>query len=116
MRKKKYFHNISIDLIYGIPGLSDEKWMKNIEIAKLHAEQMNLKINYLNCAPEKLEVKNKFDVILNMEVVEHVSSVNNFIHNCSSILKKDGIMFVATINKTLKSYLEAIIGAEYIEW
>ena len=95
-----------------ITGIDASK--KNIEIAKLHAEQMNLKINYLNCAPEKLEVKNKFDVILNMEVVEHVSSVNNFIHNCSSILKKDGIMFVATINKTLKSYLEAIIGAEYI--
>ena len=87
---------------------------KNIEVAKLHAKQMNLEINYLNCAPEKLEFKKKFDVILNMEVIEHVSSVDDFIKNCSKMLKKDGIMFVATINKTLKSYFEAIVGAEYI--
>ena len=49
-----------------------------------------------------------------MEVVEHVSSIDYFIQHCSKILKKGGIMFVATINKTLKSYLEAIVGAEYI--
>ncbi len=87
---------------------------KNIEVAKLHAKQMNLKINYINCLPENLKIKKKFDVILNMEIVEHVSSVDYFIHNCSNKIKKNGIMFVATINKTLNSYLKAIIGAEYI--
>ena len=95
-----------------ITGVDASK--KNIEVAKLHAKQMNLKINYLNSAPEKLSIKKKFDVILNMEVVEHVPNINYFIEHCSKTLKKGGIMFVATINKTLKSYLEAIVGAEYI--
>ena len=87
---------------------------KNIEIAKLHAKQMNLKIKYLKLAPEELKVEDKFDVILNMEVVEHVSNVTYFMEKCSKVLKKNGIMFVATINKTLESYIKAIIGAEYI--
>ena len=56
----------------------------------------------------------EFDVILNMEIVEHVEDVDFFLKSCSKLLKKNGIMFVATINKTLKSYLFAIIGAEYI--
>ena len=86
----------------------------NIEIAKLHANEMNLNIQYIRCAPESLDLKNEFDVILNMEVVEHVSNVNLFIQNCSKLIKKNGIMFVATINKNLKSYVFAILGAEYV--
>jgi 2-polyprenyl-6-hydroxyphenyl methylase / 3-demethylubiquinone-9 3-methyltransferase len=86
----------------------------NIEVAKLHAKEMSLNINYIHSSPEKFKFKNKFDVILNMEVVEHVADVNLFINNCSNLIKKDGIMFVATINKNLKSYLFAILGAEYI--
>ena len=86
----------------------------NIKSAKLHAKEMGLNINYINCPPENLKFKNKFDVILNMEIVEHVSNVDLFIQNCSSLIKKNGIMFVATINKNLKSYLFAILGAEYI--
>ena len=87
---------------------------KNIEVAKLHARKNNLKINYICTSPEKLRVKNQFDVILNMEIVEHVENVNFFLKSCSKLLKKNGIMFVATLNKTLKSYLFAIIGAEYV--
>ena len=87
---------------------------KNIEAAKFHANEMGLKINYIHCAPEKLKIQKKFDVILNMEVVEHVSNVDLFIENCSKLIEKNGIMFVATINKNLKSYLFAILGAEYI--
>ena len=87
---------------------------KNINIAKIHAKKNNLKINYICSSPEKLKTKKKFDVILNMEIVEHVNDLNFFIKSSSSLLKKDGIMFVATINRTLKSYLFAIIGAEYI--
>ena len=86
----------------------------NIKSAKLHAKEMDLNINYINCSPESLKFKNKFDVILNMEVVEHVSNVNLFIQNCSKLIKKKGIMFVATINQNLKSYIFAILGAEYI--
>ena len=87
---------------------------KNISVAKLHSKKNNLKINYICTSPEKLKINNKFDVILNMEIVEHVEDVNFFLESCSSLLKKGGIMFVATINKTLKSYLFAIVGAEYI--
>ena len=87
---------------------------KNINIAKIHAKKNKLKINYLTVSPEKLKIKNKFDVILNMEIVEHVSDLNYFIKSCTNLLKKNGIMFIATINRTLKSYLFAIVGAEYI--
>ena len=86
---------------------------KNIEIAKIHAKKNNLNINYVCTSPEKIQ-KEKFDVILNMEIVEHVENVDLFLNSSSNLLKKDGLMFVATINKTLKSYLFAIIGAEYI--
>jgi 2-polyprenyl-6-hydroxyphenyl methylase/3-demethylubiquinone-9 3-methyltransferase len=86
----------------------------SIGIAKLHSKKMNLNIKYIHCSPENLSFKNKFDVILNMEVIEHVSNVNVFIQNCSKLIKKNGIMFVATINKNLKSYFYAILGAEYI--
>ena len=87
---------------------------KNITIAKLHAKKNNLKINYLCSSPEKLKIKKKFDVILNMEIIEHVEDINFFINSCSKLLKKDGLMFIATLNKTLKSYMFAIIGAEYV--
>ena len=87
---------------------------KNISVAKLHSKKNNLKINYICTSPEKLKTNNKFDVILNMEIVEHVEDVNFFLKSCSKLLKKDGIMFVATLNKTLKSYVFAIVGAEYI--
>ena len=86
----------------------------SIEVAKLHSKKMNLNIKYMHCSPENLNFKGKFDVILNMEVVEHVSNISLFIKNCSSLIKKNGIMFVATINKNLKSYVFAILGAEYI--
>ena len=88
--------------------------IKNINIAKLHAKKNNLKINYLCSSPEKLKIQKKFDVILNMEIVEHVEDINFFLNSCSKLLKKNGIMFVATLNKTLKSYMFAIIGAEYV--
>ena len=87
---------------------------KNIKIAKMHAAKNDLKIDYKITSPEKLKTNKKFDVILNMEIVEHVEDVNFFIKSCAKLLKKNGIMFVATLNKTLKSYVFGIIGAEYI--
>ena len=88
--------------------------IKNISVAKIHAKKSNLKIRYLCSSPENLKIKSKFDVILNMEIIEHVDNVSFFLKSCTKLLKKNGIMFVATLNKTLKSYLFAIIGAEYI--
>ena len=87
---------------------------KNIKIAKLHSKKNKLKINYLCSSPEKLKISKKFDVILNMEIVEHVEDIDFFLNSCSKLLKKNGLMFVATINKTLKSYVFAIVGAEYV--
>ncbi len=87
---------------------------KNIKVAKIHAKKNKLKINYTCTSPEKLKSNSKYDVILNMEIVEHVEDLNFFLKSCSNLLKKNGIMFIATINKTLKSYAFAIVGAEYI--
>ena len=87
---------------------------KNIEVAKFHAKKNKLKIDYKVASPETLASQKKFDVILNMEIVEHVENVDFFIKKSSELLKKNGIMFVATLNKTFKSYLFAIVGAEYI--
>ena len=87
---------------------------KNIEIAKLHAKKNNLKINYLNSEPEKLNLKNEFDIILNLDVVEHVENLNLYLESCQKLLKPKGLMFTATLNKTLTSFIKAIIGAEYI--
>jgi 2-polyprenyl-6-hydroxyphenyl methylase/3-demethylubiquinone-9 3-methyltransferase len=87
---------------------------KNVKISKLHAKKDNLKINYICSSPEKLKISKKFDVILNMEIVEHVEDISFFLKSCSKLLNKNGLMFVATINKTLKSYVFAIVGAEYV--
>ncbi len=95
-----------------VTGIDASK--NNIEVAKLHAKEMDLDINYTQCSPEDLNFQNEFDVVLNMEVIEHVANVELFVKNCSKLVKKNGIMFVATINKNLKSFLFAVIGAEYI--
>ena len=87
---------------------------KNINVAKAHAEKSNLNINYLNSSPENLHFKNKFDIILNLEVVEHVENLDLYLESCFHLLKPKGIMFTATLNRTLTSYVKAIVGAEYV--
>ncbi len=87
---------------------------KNVKIAQVHSKKNDLKINYLNKSPEQLKEFEKFDVILNLEIVEHVENVNLYIKSCHGLLKKGGLMFTATLNRSLTSYLKAIIGAEYI--
>ena len=87
---------------------------RNIKIAKMHLNKSKLDIDYYCSSPEKFITKEKFDVVLNMEIVEHVNNVDFFLLKSSELLKKNGLMFIATLNKTLKSYIFAIIGAEYI--
>jgi len=87
---------------------------KNINVAKLHSKKSGLNINYINTPPENLEAEEKFDIILNLEIVEHVDNVNLYINSCYKLLKKNGLMFTATINRSLISYIKAIIGAEYV--
>jgi len=87
----------------------------NIEVAKLHAAESGLTIDYRAETAEALaDQGERFDVILNMEVVEHVADIDLFISKCAEMLKPGGIMFVATINRTLKAWGLAIIGAEYV--
>ena len=88
--------------------------LKNINIAKTHSKKNNLKIKYICSSPEKLKINKKFDVLLMLEIVEHVDDINLFVKKSSKFLKKNGLMFIATLNRTLKSYIFAIVGAEYI--
>ena len=87
---------------------------KNINIAKMHSKESGLNINYINASPEKLKDFESYDVILNLEIVEHVDNVDLYIKSCRKLLKKNGLMFTATLNRSLISYIKAIIGAEYI--
>ena len=87
---------------------------KNIIVAKIHSKESNLEINYINSSPEKLNEIEEFDIILNLEIIEHVEDVELYLNSCNKLLKKDGLMFTATLNRTITSYFKAIIGAEYI--
>ena len=87
----------------------------NVEVARLHALEAGVSIDYRATTAEALAGQGEqFDVILNMEVVEHVADVDLYISKCSEMVKPGGIMFVATINRTLKARGLAIIGAEYV--
>ena len=87
---------------------------KNIKIAKSHANKSKLKVDYYCATPENFKFNSKFDVVLNMEIVEHVDNVDLFLNKSSKFLKNNGIMIIATLNKTLKSFIFAIVGAEYV--
>ena len=87
---------------------------KNIKVANLHSKRSGLQINYVHGSPEKLTTLKKFDVILNLEIVEHVDNVDLYIRSCFKLLKDGGLMFTATLNRTFISYIKAIVGAEYI--
>ena len=88
--------------------------LKNINVAKLHSEKSELKINYINSSPENLNLIEEFDIILNLEIVEHVEDVNLYIKSCNKLLKKKGIMCTATLNRSFRSYIIPIIGAFFI--
>ncbi len=87
----------------------------NIEVARRHAAQADLKIDYRATTAEALaDTGERFDVVLAMEVVEHVTDVDVFVRRCSEMLKPGGMMIAATINRTLKSFALVIVGAEYV--
>lgn len=88
---------------------------KNIQIARAHAVGQGLSLEYECCTAERLAARGeRYDAVLNMEVVEHVADLPLFMRSCANLVKPGGLMFVATINRTLASYLGAIIGAEYL--
>jgi 2-polyprenyl-6-hydroxyphenyl methylase/3-demethylubiquinone-9 3-methyltransferase len=87
----------------------------NIEAARLHAAESELKIDYRCVTAEELaDAGERFDLVLAMEVVEHVADVTLFVSRCAEMVRPGGLMIAATINRTLKSFALAIVGAEYI--
>lgn len=88
---------------------------RNIPVAQLHAEQMGLKIDYRHTPAEALaEAGEQFDIVLNMEVIEHVADPQGFLTTCQTLLKPGGLMICSTLNRNPKSFMMAIVGAEWV--
>lgn len=88
---------------------------KNIHIARLHAEQMGVAVDYRHSTAEALAAEGKqFDVVMALEIVEHVADVETFLAAVSALVKPGGLLFMSTMNRTVKSYAMAIVGAEYV--
>ncbi|MFT6989765.1 MAG: 2-polyprenyl-6-hydroxyphenyl methylase/3-demethylubiquinone-9 3-methyltransferase [Paraglaciecola sp.] len=88
---------------------------KNIMVAKAHANQSGLQINYqLTSVEQMLETKQQFDLVFNMEVVEHVVDVSSFMRSCNALVKPQGTQFIASINRNWLAFIIAIFGAEYV--
>ncbi|HVV61756.1 MAG TPA: bifunctional 2-polyprenyl-6-hydroxyphenol methylase/3-demethylubiquinol 3-O-methyltransferase UbiG [Pseudolabrys sp.] len=87
----------------------------NIAAARAHAQDTGVTVDYRATTAEELAAASeRFDIVLAMEVVEHVADVPLFVKTCAAMVKPDGLMFVATLNRTLKSFALAIVGAEYV--
>jgi 2-polyprenyl-6-hydroxyphenyl methylase/3-demethylubiquinone-9 3-methyltransferase len=95
--------------IYGI-----DHGYENIEIAKNHAQQSNLDIKYIHTSLNELDLEKTFDIVISLEVIEHVENYIQFLNDLSNRISKNGLLFLSTINKTKKSYIQAILCAEYI--
>ncbi len=88
---------------------------RNIGVASLHAEQSGLRIDYRATAAETLAAENKqFDIVLALEIIEHVADADLFMASCVALTKPGGLLIVATLNRTARSYALAIVGAEYV--
>jgi 2-polyprenyl-6-hydroxyphenyl methylase / 3-demethylubiquinone-9 3-methyltransferase len=88
---------------------------RNIGIARQHAEASGLKITYLQCAAEDMVARREsFDIVLAMEVVEHVANVDAFVASCAHLINPGGLIFFSTLNRTAKAFALAIVGAEYV--
>jgi 2-polyprenyl-6-hydroxyphenyl methylase/3-demethylubiquinone-9 3-methyltransferase len=89
---------------------------KNVKTAKTHAEQVGVEVDYRHGTIEQMVEAGEapFDVVLNMEVIEHVANPSDFIGDCVAMVKPGGIMLCSTINRTLKAFAFAIVGAEYV--
>lgn len=86
----------------------------NIAAARMHADRSHLLIDYRATTVEAMDTRERFDIVLAMEVIEHVADLGLFLDRCSSLMKPAGLMVVSTLNRTMKSFALAIVGAEYI--
>lgn len=98
----------------GLNVVGIDPCQENIQVAQLHAEKVELDIKYVCTSIEKMSDNKKYDIILLMEVIEHVDDLKFFINKTLRLLKPGGIIFISTINRTIKAFLFAIIGAEYV--
>jgi 2-polyprenyl-6-hydroxyphenyl methylase/3-demethylubiquinone-9 3-methyltransferase len=97
----------------GVTGIDAAE--RNIEIARAHAAATGTRVTYLPCSAEDLAARGaRFDAVLAMEIVEHVADLDSFLHAAHALLKPDGVLFLATLNRTFKSFAFAIVGAEYL--
>ena len=88
---------------------------KNISVAKLHAEKTGAQVNYLNTTAEQLvDKKDRFDIVLALEIIEHVTDPYDFIATCAALVAPGGLLIMSTINRTPQAYIKAIVGAEYV--
>jgi len=88
---------------------------RNIEIARIHAQKMALDIDYYYATAGQLAAEGKqFDAVVNMEVIEHVADIHKFLAECAQLVRPGGLMVLATLNRTAKSFMLAIVGAEYL--
>src|SRR3569832_2818072 len=86
----------------------------NIAAARLHADKGHLSIDYRCTTVEEMDVRERFDIVLAMEVVEHVTDVGMFLDRCAAMLKPGGLMVISTLNRNRQSFALAIVGAEYV--
>jgi len=99
----------------GAEVLGADASQTNIEVAKLHAAGSGVTVDYRATTAEALaDAGERFDVVLAMEIIEHVADVELFVSRCAEMVKPEGFMVVATLNRTLKSFALAIVGAEYV--
>lgn len=88
---------------------------KNIDIARTHAENCGVPVHYRHAAAEELAAENAvFDIVFALEIVEHVADVPSFLDAVTALVRPGGVLFMSTLNRTVKSYATAIIGAEYV--
>jgi 2-polyprenyl-6-hydroxyphenyl methylase/3-demethylubiquinone-9 3-methyltransferase len=86
----------------------------NIAAARLHADRNHLMIDYRAATIETMDTRERFDIVLAMEVVEHVADLDLFMDRCAGLMRANGLMTVSTLNRTIKSFALAIVGAEYV--
>jgi len=104
-----------VEVLAGASVTGIDAGAKNIAVAKLHAERAGLEIDYRETTSEALAADGaRFDIVLNMEVVEHVDNVPLYMKSCADLVAPGGLLFSATINRTLRALALAKFGAEYV--
>ena len=98
----------------GAPVIGIDPSATNIAAARLHADKGHLSIDYRCTTVEEMDVRERFDIVLAMEVIEHVTDVGAFLSRCAAMVKPGGLMVVSTLNRNWKSFALAIVGAEYV--